>query len=47
MKRDYSIENATSLNITRYNESSIKRSEPYPSGSEKNDDDDWGEVDWT
>lgn len=45
MRRDYSIENATSLNISRYNDSSAKRAEPFPAKSD--DDDDWGEVDWT
>ena len=46
MKRDYSIENATSLNISRYNESSAKKIEPYPSKDEKNNDEEWGEIDW-
>ena len=46
MKRDYSIENATSLNISRYNESSAKKVEPYPSKNEKNNDEEWGEIDW-
>ncbi len=45
MRRDYSIENATSLNVSRYNGGSTKKFEPYPSSSEEKDDQ-WGEVDW-
>jgi hypothetical protein len=45
MKRDYSIENATSLNLSRYNDGSEKRLEPYPSNLEEKNDN-WGEVDW-
>jgi hypothetical protein len=47
IKRDYSIENATSLNISRYDSSPVKRTEPYPVKSDEEDDDNnWGEVDW-
>tara|TARA_Y100000592_G_C5443014_1_gene304455 strand:- start:426 stop:998 length:573 start_codon:yes stop_codon:yes gene_type:complete len=48
LKRDYSIENATSLNITRYNENSMKKSEKYPvrESGESSEPIDWGDADW-
>ena len=45
LRRDYSIENATSLNVVRYNDSGGSRP-PTASPETSDNDDDWGEVSW-